>query len=100
MPEIKEDPRIEADKKLAKALLGLRNNTDWEVVCDALLEGMVAADIASRTLDGAAMYRTQGKAIAFEALLTQSGRAEQTMVNAMASHSKRVRNLGNTRILP
>jgi len=91
MTESDTDQRIKDDKKLAKALLSLRNDPNWETVSEGFAEEMVKADMASRGLEGPAMYRSQGRASTFEWILKTAGLAEKTMANAMECHSRRVR---------
>jgi len=72
------------DARLASAILRLRSNTDFVAYQEWLSASLAQADESNRRLDGAALHRSQGKALALEELLKAPNTAEQALTRANA----------------
>jgi len=86
----RDDERLIESKKLSKALLDLRG-APLDLYLESLVERLVEQDAENRVLDGAALYRGQGKSQMLVEIISQAESAEEVMAKAMAATSRRVR---------
>jgi len=72
------------DSRRASAILRLRSNSDFQVFQEWLQASLAEVDIANRRMDGSALNRSQGKALALEEILKAPETAEQALTRANA----------------
>lgn len=72
------------DARRSQAILRLSSNSDFQVFCEWLASSLEKADVANRSLEGAALHRSQGKAVTLEAILRAPEDAQKALVRAAA----------------
>ncbi|MDM4772756.1 hypothetical protein [Solimonas sp. SE-A11] len=70
------------DPRLSSALLRLQANPDYQLYRDWLTASLTQADEANRRLDGPALHRSQGRALALEELIKAPQTAQQALARA------------------
>ncbi|HEY0914398.1 MAG TPA: hypothetical protein VGE22_05960 [Solimonas sp.] len=70
------------DPRLCTALLRLQSNPDHQLYRDWLSASLSQADEANRRLEGPALHRSQGRALALEELLKAPQAAQQALARA------------------
>lgn len=85
-----DQEKLVQDKKYAKVMLDVRGPA-FDAYLEMLVDKLVSTDEQTRVLDGAALYRSQGRAQLLVELISQADTAEKTMARVMASVSRSVR---------
>jgi len=94
-----DQEKLIQDRKNAKVMLDVRGPA-FDAYLLLLVDRLVSIDEQNRVLDGAALYRSQGKSQLLMELISQADTAEKTMANIQASVSRSVRkHKGNRGIL-
>lgn len=72
------------DPKLATAISRLHSNSDFQSYMDWVAESLAKADNDNRRMEGAALHRSQGRAIVLAELLNAHTTAQQALTRAKA----------------
>ena len=82
--------KLQEDQKVVKVMLDIRGPA-FDAYLDLLVERLAEIDEQNRVLDGAALYRSQGKSQMLTELISQADTTEKTKAALMAAVSRRVR---------
>lgn len=72
------------DARQSQAILRLSSNSDFKVLCEWLSASLAKADADNRSLEGAALHRSQGKATTLASILDAPERAHKALTRAAA----------------
>lgn len=70
------------DAKLATAINRLSSNSDFQAYMEWITESLKKADTDNRRLEGAALHRSQGRALTLEELVNAQKTAQQSLNRA------------------